>query len=119
MEKIISDLKKTAISAAQKTGEMVEIGKLKIAITNKKSKINDSYRDLGLALYTAQKHGAEEAEGLNRIISDNDALFAEKCELEKELASLKSQKKCADCGELCDEDNAFCPKCGAKFSTEG
>lgn len=115
MEKIISDLKKTAISAAQKTGEMVEIGKLKIAVTNKKSKINDCYKDLGLALYTAQKQGAEDTEGLNRIIADIDTLFEELSELERELASLKSQKKCVVCGEFCDEENSFCPKCGAKF----
>lgn len=115
MEKIISDLKKTAISAAQKTGEMVEIGKLKIAVSNKKSKINDCYRDLGLALYTAQKQGSDEAEALNRIITDIDVLFAELGELEKELASLKSQKKCEECGELCDEDAVFCAKCGTKF----
>lgn len=115
MEKIISDLKKTAISAAQKTGELVEIGKLKLAASNIKGKINDLYKDLGLALYTAEKQGNEDAEVLRNIIGDIDRLFEELAKLENEIGSLKSQKKCASCGVMCDNESAFCASCGEKF----
>lgn len=115
MEKIISDLKKTAISAAHKTGELVEIGKLKLSVTNTKGKINDLYKDLGEALYTAEKQGTEDAEALRKIIEEIDAYYEELARLETEIGTLKSQKKCSSCGAMCDNDSSFCSSCGEKF----
>jgi len=115
LAKIISDLKKTAISAAQKTGELVEIGKLKFALSNAKGKIDEKYKDLGQALYTAHKNGSEDAQAIDGIIAEIDALFLELAKLESEMGSLKSQKKCPSCGKVCDEDASFCASCGEKF----
>ncbi|MBE7027937.1 MAG: zinc ribbon domain-containing protein [Ruminococcaceae bacterium] len=115
MEKIISDLKKTAISAAQKTGELVEIGKLKFALSNTKGKIDEKYKDLGLALYTAHKNSNEDAQSLDEIIAQIDDLFLEQAKLESEIGALKSQKKCPSCGRVCDDDASFCASCGEKF----
>ena len=115
MEKFISDLKNTAKSAAAKTGELIEIGKLKIACQETKNKINDAYKELGKAVYSAQRE-EEDAENLMvELIENIDSLFEKLAQQEEELALLKKQKKCSSCGTMCDDDSAFCSKCGFEF----
>lgn len=115
MEKFISDLKKTAKNAAQKTGEIVEIGKLKLAIQDTKGKINDLYKELGESLYAARKDGNDDADSIEKIIEEIDAMYEKLASQEEELATLKKQKKCPSCGVLCDDEADFCSKCGAEL----
>jgi len=115
MEKFISDLKKTAVSAAQKTGELVEIGKLKIACSNTKCKIDEAFKDLGKALYNAEKEGNDDAELIKHTIEEIDGLYEKLAKQEDELCELKKQKKCPSCGLICDVEALFCSKCGEKF----
>ena len=115
MDKFISDLKNTAISAAAKTGEFIEIGKLKLSCADIKNKINDEYKELGKAVYSAHKDGEDTEYHINEIIENIDGLYEKLALQEEEIAILKKQKKCSSCGAVCDEDSAFCSKCGAEF----
>ena len=115
MEKFIYDLKKTAVSAAQKTGEFVELGKLKIACSNTKNKIDDAFVVLGKAIYSVEKEGTDEEEKIKQTIVEIDSLYEKLAQQEEELMLLKNQKKCHSCGAMADKDAVFCSRCGEKF----
>ena len=115
MEQIISELKNTAKNAAKKTGELLEVGKLKLACADTKSKINEAYKELGKDLYNAEKEGSEDAEAIKNIIIDIDGLYEKLAEQENQVAQLKKQKKCISCGQMCDDEADFCSKCGSKL----
>lgn len=115
MEKILSDLKSTAKTAMKKSGELLEIGKLKLAIADVNQEIEKAYRELGYALYNAEKSGSEDAETLQAIIDDIDELHEKLNNLESEQAELKKEKKCPACGEMCSDKANFCASCGERF----
>ena len=112
MEKIISDLKKTAVSAAQKTGELVEIGKLKLACSCTQDKIDDAFIVLGKSIYSAEKKGTDEEYKIQQTIAEIDSLYEKLAEQEEELMVLKNCKKCASCGSMMERNAAFCSRCG-------
>lgn len=108
----LDDLKKATKNIAQKTGDMVEISKLNLSISQEKDKINKIYTEIGQAVYEQYKAG-------------NDVGFGDKCavivehqkaieELQQKILELKNAKKCYSCGAEVSVDVAFCPQCGAK-----
>lgn len=108
----IDDVKKVTKSIAQKTGDLMEISKLNLSISQEKDKIGRLYSEIGKAVYEKYKAG-------------NDLGFGEKCasiaeierkidELQQKLCELKNVKKCPSCGAELSMDSAYCPKCGAK-----
>jgi len=108
----LDDIKKAAKSIAMKTGDMVEVSKLNISISQEKDKINKLYTEIGREVYEQYKAG-------------NDAGFGDKCaviaehertieELRMKIYTLKNIKKCYACGAEVGMDSAYCPQCGAK-----
>ena len=118
MDKILSDLKNTARSAVKKSGELLEITKMKMAVSDTKSEISSRFSSLGEKVYEARKNEGEGAEGLEEIIQSLDALHEKLAEQEAKLVELKNQKVCASCGASSDNAAAYCSKCGAKFEGE-
>ena len=78
-------------------------------------KRNEAYKELGKALYNAEKEGSDDAEVIKNIIVDIDALYEKLAEQENQVAQLKKQKKCISCGQMCDDEAEFCSKCGSKL----
>lgn len=108
----LDDLKKATKNIAQKTGEIVEISKLNLSISQEKDKISKIYADIGKAVYEQYKQG-------------NDIGFGDKCaviaehertieELQQKILEIKNVKKCPSCGTEVGLDIAYCPQCGAK-----
>lgn len=108
----LDDLKRATKNIAQKTGDMVEISKLNMSISQEKDKIARIYSDIGKAVYEQYKSG-------------NDVGFADKCdiiseherkieELQQKILEIKNVKKCSSCGTEVSVDTAFCPQCGAR-----
>lgn len=108
----LDDLKKAGKNIAQKTGDVVEIQKLNMGISQEKDKIKKVYAEIGEEVYQQFKAG-------------NDLGYADKCneievfvakaeELQEKLMQLKNSKVCPSCGSEISADTAFCPKCGTK-----
>lgn len=113
MDKIFSDIKNSVGSAVKKSGELLEITKMKVAIGDTKNEINVKLTELGRKAYEAQKNGSiSDADGL---VYEIDELYEILKSQEAKLASLKKQKVCAACGTLCEIEAAYCSKCGEKF----
>ena len=111
VKRIVGD---TAKTVAKKSGDALEYGKIKYAIYDIQNDINKIFSQMGQDVYESYKSG------------DNEPNFSEKCqlidekkhmieELQNDLAALKNNKKCSDCGKMAKKDDAYCPACGQSF----
>lgn len=100
--------------AAKKSGDMVEVAKINMAINSEEDKIKGLYMEIGKMVF-------ENFENTNAV----DGAYADNCnritEIKKNIADMrqkivdiKNSKTCSACGEDMGLDVMFCPKCGAK-----
>ena len=115
MDRIISEIKNTADKVVKKSGELVEITKVKLSIVDIKNKIDARFKELGRIVYNASGPEYSEAEGADAIIEELNALYEELKKTEERLAELKSEVVCKSCGSLSSDDSLYCRKCGAKL----
>lgn len=114
MDKIFADIKNSVGSAVKKSGELVEITKVKLAIADTKSEIKSKLTALGEEIYFAQKDDLS-PENAAEIVRELDELYAILEAQEAKLATLKKQKVCPVCETASDVDAVFCSRCGNKF----
>lgn len=116
MDRIISEIKNTASKVAKKSGELVELSKVKLNIGNTKSGLNANFRLLGEMIYFSQKEENEiEHEKINETIQKIDELYEKLAELEFIEAGLANKKLCPECHKQNDTTATFCSSCGCKF----
>ncbi|MGI6588856.1 MAG: zinc-ribbon domain-containing protein [Peptococcia bacterium] len=105
-------------SAAQKSGEVMEITKLNMNIKTEKDGIESLYHQLGE--YCFQKYNNGET---------NDSTVAGLCEkvkihlenidfFEVKINEIKNMVVCSSCGNKILKTNKFCSKCGAKVNAQ-
>ena len=114
MDKLFSDLKNTAKTAAKKSGDLLEISKLKLAVMETRSRIDDAFQKLGKLVYDSAKNSDVEFDA-ESVISEIDELFNTLDEKQEQYAALKNEKKCNVCGEMNALKAVFCSNCGEKF----
>ena len=98
-------------NVSKKSSDLVQETKLKLAISDKKEEIENTYRDMGETLYRLAKQG-EKLEGFEEDIKLVSALEEEIKDYEKEILNLKNEVKCDNCNENIDKDSKHCPSCG-------
>lgn len=115
MERFFADLKQTVNSAVKKSGELVEVTKLKMAASDTKNELSEQFKKLGEVVYLAAKTEESQAETAEGIIARIDELKETLYKQEVAIAELTSKKLCPDCGKVSDEEAAFCASCGKQF----
>ena len=115
MEKFFADLKQTVNSAVKKSGELVELTKIKIAVGDTKNTIRSKYEQLGELAYLAAKGEATPADTAEDIVAEIDRLIDLLSQQELKLAELANKKICSNCGKASVEEASFCPACGNPF----
>ena len=118
MEKFISDLKNTVNTAVKKSGELVELTKLKVAIADTKNAIRNRFESLGELAYLAAKGEDTPASDAESLVADISELKATLSEQEAKAAELTNKKICSQCGKMAADDAAFCPSCGNPLQKE-
>ncbi len=107
---------KNAVNVAgKKTGDLVEISKLKLAAAELESKIRGAYEALGRSVYTAAKEEADATAVIKEKSEQIDSLTADLTALQEKIAALRAEKKCSACGTINPQDADYCKKCGAKL----
>ena len=115
-DKLTKKASETYKGAAEKTGKIAREAKLKIKISENKSKINDIYEEIGKKVY--QKHTSNEEVCIKKDLEEEcakiDILSSEIDSYHKEILELSNVKVCTNCGEHIAIEAKFCPKCGTE-----
>ena len=119
-DKLTKKATETYKGAAEKTGKIARETKLRIKISENKSKINAIYEEIGKKVY--QKHAEEGNVCIKNEIEDEctriDILANEIETYNREILALSNQKECIQCKEKLSIDAKFCAKCGAQQPEE-
>ena len=115
-DKLGKKASQTYKGAAQKTGKIAKETKIKMAINENKSKINDLYKEIGKKVY--EKHVREEEINIDNSLTEDcmkiDVLADEIEDYRKDILELKDKKQCKKCSKEMDVDYKYCPNCGEK-----
>ncbi len=119
MEKIFSDIKSTASKIAKKSGELVELSKLKLSVASTKSDIELNFQKLGKLIYLSRKDDSEISHNdLDDIFTEIDNLYDKLAEQNDTIANLTNKKLCPECHSSNETDAQFCSRCGFQFAVE-
>ena len=115
-EKLGKKASETYKSAAEKTNKLASETKLKLKISDNKSKIKDIYTEIGKKVY--QKYTLDEnlciKEDIKEELERIDELSNEIKEFERQKLELSDIKQCVNCKNEIDVSSKFCPNCGAE-----
>ncbi|MDR3552466.1 MAG: zinc ribbon domain-containing protein [Clostridia bacterium] len=114
-EDVVGKAKVAADYAGKKTGEIVEISKLRFSAADLQGRINKELQELGMTVYNSGKDATDFAEPLKEKTEIIDDLYAQLSKVNEKIAELRRMKKCPTCGFSNPEDANFCLKCGAKL----
>lgn len=115
IEDAIVKAKDVADVAGKKTGEALELTRLRINATELGNKIEKIYLDLGKKVYAAAKAEEDCTDFVNLKIEEIDKIKAEIERVEVKISELKNEKKCPECGAFNTRDSIYCKKCSAKL----
>lgn len=102
-----------ADTATKKTGEVVDMSKIRYEIKQTQWDIEKTYAKLGAIYYESRKSSESFEEVIELALSEIDALVNKLEELEVRLRSYKKVTKCPSCGKENDQSFFFCSRCGA------
>lgn len=103
---------KTARIAKDKSGEIYEITKLSIAISEAESKIDKLFKNVGILTYRDYENGFELSEDITALLKDVDGKFKEIEEMKAKINEIKSVKTCPKCNASNAKSANFCQNCG-------
>lgn len=115
LDDVINTTKTVAATAGKKTDEAVQLSKLKVKSVQVNNEIKSKFEKLGALIYQMAKSDEKHNEEFDSIIAEIDECYDKLAEIEKKTDELKQEITCPVCGVKTKNDNAFCPKCGAKL----
>jgi ribosomal protein L40E len=107
--------KGTLESAANKTGEVVEVSKMKLQIAQQRAELSKAYEKLGAMVYDMMKSDSQDSSAIDVCIDEIDFIFSKIAEAESKVNELRKVSICEACGAEVALDACFCSKCGAKI----
>lgn len=107
----VADTYKTV---ADKSGKLLEEAKVKIAISEKESNIEQIFISMGRTVYDSFSKGEDVGKVFTKECKNVDKITAEIEEMNKKILYNKSLRKCENCFEIIELDSVYCENCGAK-----
>lgn len=112
---ISKNVRKAAKSATKKTSDAINRGKIRFALANMQSDLDELYEELGRLRYDSislgAAHGAREAAVIRKI----DSLKADMEILKSELKKSSNENVCPECKKAVKPGLSFCPYCGERI----
>jgi len=114
-ESILNMAKDAVQTAERKTGEFIDTTKLKMEINRIEKELAATYEGLGRLVYDAKKGAEDIGELMDACVAHIDEQNAALAKLQDKLAQSKNAIRCPACGNLNDQDAAYCKSCGEKI----
>ncbi len=104
-----------ANKAGKKTEDLTKEAKIKMKMSESKSKIEELYKEIGKEMYQKHIKGEEASrEDFADPLVKIDDLSKEIEEYQNQIRKLKNKRICASCDAEIDSKIKFCPHCGAE-----
>ncbi len=117
-ENIVVNAKQAANAVGKKTGELVDVSKLKLQSVDLSGEIRKNYEALGKAVYEAHKLGIESTEEIEDIIILINEKYDELDEVNEQLSKMGNKAICSKCGASNVKTSSFCGQCGERLVQE-
>ena len=115
IDKIISNVEKTTKAVVQKSTDVVEITKVKLAISNAENEAQELVCEIGKLVYDAYKSGSGNAEVVEKKCAELDEIKKDIEDKKNQFSKLRNRKRCSECEHENDFDAVYCCRCGAKL----
>ncbi|MBP1557094.1 MAG: hypothetical protein J6A76_04190 [Oscillospiraceae bacterium] len=107
--------KAAANIATKKTGNAVELSKLKLKAMQLRSQIQSTYERIGTLTYEQEKTSTDNTELIAVCIREIDELFVELNEINVLISDIKDGVKCPGCNAINDAGVVYCKNCGVNI----
>lgn len=101
---------------AEKTSKIAKEAKLKMAMNERKSDIEELYQEIGKKVYMHHVNSDDIDMDLESVLNEDCIQIDQICdEIEdqrKELLTLKDKKQCPNCFDEIEVECNYCPNCG-------
>lgn len=101
--------------ARKKTGEFVDLQKLKINAATLRNEINKDFESIGRMFYDGQRQNVDNSDAIKTVVADVDGKYKELSEIEDKIREAKGGNFCQSCGTQNSDDASFCRNCGKKL----
>lgn len=118
IDKILEMVTQTTKNAIKKSGEAVEVTKIRLAINSDKSKIKELKLQVGELMYEAYSGNASSGDEIEELCQEISELYKEIERKEQAIAEIKNLRRCSKCGANNEIDAYFCKKCAAELKTD-
>ncbi len=115
---VVLNAKNAAQSVGKMAGQLVDMSKLRISVSEVNGELGRRFTELGEFVYEAKKTGVVDDAVLAEKLAGIDDLYAELAQLTEQLNVLQNKAVCPVCGKKVPQDAAFCSACGAKLTGE-
>jgi len=109
-------LKELVDKAGKKTGQVLELQKLKISAAELRGQVNRQYAKLGKSVYLSSCDGSDCSEENQAIIDEINVKMKDIQEMEEAISEYQNRAYCKACGFVNLSGAVFCSKCGVKLS---
>lgn len=117
-DQLTQKAKAAADVAGKKTGELVELSKLKLAVGQIHMEIKEKQQQLGEAVYHMHTEGYENPEYIEGAVAELNRLSERLTKTQEKICALKKMVKCLCCGAPNPIDSSYCGQCGCKLSQD-
>ena len=111
-DSIINKTKKFIDVAGKKTGNAVEISKLKMSQINKEAELQEQYVILGKFCYKEYKNKENQSTNIRELIERIDLMELEIKDIKDKICLMKNAKTCKTCGNKNPKKAIYCSFCG-------
>lgn len=111
---LVSGAKDICDKAAAKVGEAIDYSKTQLDRSQLRSRIKDTYCQLGQICYDMHEEGDDKTGEMKKVIAELKELKGKLGEADAAV-NAKEPKVCKFCETANDPDSAYCTKCGEKL----
>ena len=116
LDDVVINVKSAAEFVGNKAGQIVDISKLRINISELNNEITKRYTELGQYIYDVKKNGEVNEEIVTEKIAEIDEFTAQLSAVVQEMGAMQNKVPCPVCGKQCQAETAYCSFCGAKLT---